>query len=75
MDLHADAIQGFFDIPVDHLTSVGIITDYLRQKHLRDVVVVSPDEGRVKKVRTIAGRLGRRWPSATRSTPSTGFPR
>ena len=57
MDLHADAIQGFFDIPVDHLTSIGIITDYLARKNLRDVVVVSPDEGRVKKVRQIAGRL------------------
>jgi ribose-phosphate pyrophosphokinase len=57
MDLHADAIQGFFDIPVDHLTSIGIITEYLLEKNLRDVVVVSPDEGRVKKVRKIAGRL------------------
>jgi ribose-phosphate pyrophosphokinase len=57
MDLHADAIQGFFDIPVDHLTAVRIIADYIVQKNLEDVVVVSPDEGRVKTVRQIAGRL------------------
>jgi ribose-phosphate pyrophosphokinase len=57
MDLHADAIQGFFDIPVDHLTALPIIADYLEEKHLDNVVVVSPDEGRVKKVRKIASRL------------------
>ncbi|MDX1931180.1 MAG: ribose-phosphate pyrophosphokinase [Capsulimonadales bacterium] len=60
MDLHADAIQGFFDIPVDHLTAVGIIAEHLRAKGYggrNDVVVVSPDEGRVKSVRRIAGRL------------------
>ena len=60
MDLHADAIQGFFDIPVDHLTALHIIADYLLNKDFRgkDVVIVSPDEGRVKKVRRIAGHLG-----------------
>lgn len=57
MDLHADAIPGFFDIPVDHLTSVHLIADYLATQNLDDVVVVSPDEGRVKKVRQIASRL------------------
>jgi ribose-phosphate pyrophosphokinase len=48
MDLHADAIQGFFDIPVDHLTAIGLIGEYLVGKgwgHRKDVVVVSPDEG------------------------------
>lgn len=58
MDLHADAIQGFFDIPMDHLTAIGCIADYFAAKNLKDVVLVSPDEGRVKKVRRIAGRLG-----------------
>ena len=57
MDLHADAIQGFFDIPVDHLTTIHLIADYFAAKDLREVIVVSPDEGRVKKVRKIAGRL------------------
>ena len=60
MDLHADAIQGFFDIPVDHLTALHTISDYLAGKNWsgKDIVVVSPDEGRVKKVRRVAGRLG-----------------
>ena len=57
MDLHADAIQGFFDIPVDHLTAIPIFADYLAHKKQGDVVVVSPDEGRVKTVRTLAQRL------------------
>ncbi len=60
MDLHADPIQGFFDIPLDHLTALHVISDYLASKDWsgKDIVVVSPDEGRVKKVRRIAGRLG-----------------
>jgi ribose-phosphate pyrophosphokinase len=58
MDLHADAIQGFFNIPVDHLTSVSTFCQYLKEKNLDDMVIVSPDEGRVKKVRQVTGRLG-----------------
>ena len=58
LDLHADAIQGFFDIPVDHLTALPIITEYLTRRSRPDTVVVSPDEGRVKKARQIAARLG-----------------
>jgi ribose-phosphate pyrophosphokinase len=60
MDLHAETIPGFFDIPVDHLTAIGVIADYLTERGLADrddIVVVSPDEGRVKTVRRIAGRL------------------
>ena len=57
MDLHAPAIQGFFDIPLDHLTAVPVISSYLADKELRDVVIVSPDEGRVKTIRRIASRL------------------
>jgi ribose-phosphate pyrophosphokinase len=57
IDLHADAIQGFFDIPVDHLTAINVLGDYLATKNLTNTVVVSPDEGRVKKVRKIAQRL------------------
>ena len=57
MDLHADAIQGFFDIPVDHLTSVNVIADYFVEKKLENVAVVSPDEGRVKKLRRFANKL------------------
>lgn len=57
MDLHADAIQGFFDGPVDHLTAIPILSDYLAGRNLEDVCLVSPDEGRVKTIRKIASRL------------------
>jgi ribose-phosphate pyrophosphokinase len=57
MDLHSDAIQGFFDIPVDHLTAVNVVADYLAEKNLENVAVVSPDEGRVKKLRRFANKL------------------
>ena len=45
MDLHAQQIQGFFDIPVDHLYAAPVMYEYLRKKHWRDQVVVSPDVG------------------------------
>src|SRR5512147_2876924 len=48
MDLHAQQIQGFFDIPVDHLYAAPVMYEYLKQKHLHDVVVVSPDVGGLK---------------------------
>jgi ribose-phosphate pyrophosphokinase len=48
MDLHAQQIQGFFDIPVDHLYAAPVMYDYLRSKNLRDLVVVSPDVGGLK---------------------------
>ncbi|MDA8440815.1 MAG: ribose-phosphate diphosphokinase [Peptococcaceae bacterium] len=58
MDLHAPAIQGFFDIPVDHLPGVPILAEYLLEKHLEDVVVVSPDLGGVTRARDLAERIG-----------------
>jgi len=57
MDLHADAIQGFFNVPVDHLTAVPVISDYLAQQSMENVCLVSPDEGRVKTIRKLASRL------------------
>jgi ribose-phosphate pyrophosphokinase len=48
MDLHAQQIQGFFDIPVDHLYAAPVIYEYLRRKKLTDLVVVSPDVGGLK---------------------------
>jgi ribose-phosphate pyrophosphokinase len=48
MDLHAQQIQGFFDIPVDHLYAAPVMYDYLRKKKLTDLVVVSPDVGGLK---------------------------
>lgn len=58
MDLHADAIQGFFNLPVDHLTAIRLFTDYFKAKNMADTVVVSPDEGRVKKTRQVVAILG-----------------
>ena len=48
MDLHAQQIQGFFDIPVDHLYAAPVMYDYLRSKKLDNLVVVSPDAGGIK---------------------------
>ncbi len=57
MDLHATQIQGFFNIPVDHLMGVPILADYFRGKGLDNVVVVSPDHGGVIRARRLAERL------------------
>ncbi|ACL77384.1 ribose-phosphate diphosphokinase [Ruminiclostridium cellulolyticum] len=59
MDLHAPQIQGFFDIPVDHLLGLPIIAEYFKEKFagLKDVVVVSPDVGSVTRSRKVAERL------------------
>src|SRR5687767_11942749 len=48
MDLHAQQIQGFFDIPVDHLYAAPVMYEYLKRKNLGDLVVVSPDVGGLK---------------------------
>ena len=57
MDLHAGQIQGFFDIPVDHLYSINIVGDYLRKKGLRNLVVVSPDVGGIRMARAYSKLL------------------
>ena len=58
LDLHAGQIQGFFNVPVDHLFAGPVVMiDYLRKKELRDAVVVSPDAGGVERARAIAKRL------------------
>ncbi|PKM81439.1 MAG: ribose-phosphate pyrophosphokinase [Firmicutes bacterium HGW-Firmicutes-14] len=58
MDLHAGQIQGFFDIPVDHLPGVPILAEYFLSKNLEDVLVVSPDLGGVTRSRDMAERIG-----------------
>jgi ribose-phosphate pyrophosphokinase len=57
VDLHAGQIQGFFNIPVDHLFAAPVIIDYLGKKDLHDAVIVSPDAGGVERARAIAKRL------------------
>jgi ribose-phosphate pyrophosphokinase len=58
MDLHAQQIQGFFDIPVDHLYAAPVMYEYLRGKDLKDLVVVSPDVGGIKMAHAYAQTLG-----------------
>jgi len=57
MDLHAPQIQGFFDIPLDHLYSAPVLADYFRKQNITDLVVLSPDIGGVKMARAYAKRL------------------
>ena len=58
MDLHADQIQGFFDVPVDHLYASGVILPYLQSLKLEDMVIASPDVGGSKRANTYAKYLG-----------------
>ncbi len=57
VDLHAAAIQGFFDIPVDNLTFSPLLLDYLISKHYEDVVIVSPDAGGVAKASQFSDKM------------------
>ena len=57
MDLHAAQIQGYFDIPLDHLQGGKILADYFNQKNIEDLVVVSPDLGSVTRSRKFANKL------------------
>ncbi|ELK3178917.1 ribose-phosphate diphosphokinase [Listeria innocua] len=58
LDMHAPQIQGFFDIPIDHLNAVRLLSDYFSERHLGDdLVVVSPDHGGVTRARKMADRL------------------
>ena len=57
MDLHAGQIQGFFDIPLDHLYAITVFEAYVRRKRLKQITVVSPDVGGIKMARAYAKRL------------------
>jgi ribose-phosphate pyrophosphokinase len=57
MDLHAGQIQGFFNIPVDHLFAAPVILEYIKQNFGEDVIMVSPDAGGVERSRAFAKRL------------------
>lgn len=74
MDLHAAQIQGFFDIPVDHLYAAPVLIRHLREHYVKDLkklVVVSPDVGGVKWLARIPTLWVRNWPllPSTASTP------
>lgn len=72
MDLHAGQVQGFFDVPVDHMTAVPILANYFKKKKLSDLVVVSPDVGRVKMAKIYADLLGADMAILHKSRPSHG---
>ncbi|HUG42162.1 MAG TPA: ribose-phosphate pyrophosphokinase [Longimicrobiales bacterium] len=57
IDFHTHQLQGFFDVPVDHLYAAPVLTGYFQQKGLRDVVVVAPDVGAAKMARGFARRI------------------
>ena len=58
IDLHAGQIQGFFDVPVDHLYGASMLAKYINEKNMEDVIVVSPDLGGVTRARDLADRIG-----------------
>ncbi len=58
VDLHAGQIQGFFNIPVDHLYSAPVMVEFIKEKHTDYLVIVSPDAGGVERARAFAKRLG-----------------
>ncbi|MEI6351423.1 MAG: ribose-phosphate pyrophosphokinase [Verrucomicrobiota bacterium] len=58
MDLHAQQVAGFFDIPVDHLQALPVLHRYIREKNLEDLVVVSPDVGGLKNASAYSQALG-----------------
>ena len=57
VDLHAGQIQGFFNIPVDHLFAMNVLIDYIRKLNLPNLIVISPDAGGVERARAFAKRL------------------
>jgi ribose-phosphate pyrophosphokinase len=58
LDLHAEAIEGFFDVPTDHLSPFRIFADYLRELNLRNLTVVAPDAGGGRRAEAVANQLG-----------------
>ncbi len=58
LDLHASQIQGFFDVPVDHLFAAPVLLEAIRELEIPDLIIVSPDAGGVERARALAKRLG-----------------
>ena len=75
MDLHAGQVQGFFRIPVDHLTSMTMLTQYFEDLGLTDLVVVAPDAGRVKLDKKFASKIGAELAILDKERPAQQAPR
>lgn len=72
MDLHAEQIQGYFDIPVDHLYAAPVFIDYYQNYEVGKMIIVAPDTGSVKRARAFARRLGKDLPIAIVDKRRTG---
>jgi ribose-phosphate pyrophosphokinase len=71
MDLHAGQVQGFFHVPVDHMTAMPRLTNwFIDQQFDEELVVVSPDAGRVKTARNFARKLGTHWAVMEKERPA-----
>jgi ribose-phosphate pyrophosphokinase len=71
MDLHAGQVQGFFQVPVDHMTAMPMLTQWFIDQHFdEDLVIVSPDAGRVKMARNFARKVGTHWAVMEKERPT-----
>ena len=71
MDLHAGQVQGFFDVPVDHMTAMPMLTQwFIDQQFEEELVIVSPDAGRVKVARNFARKVGTHWAVMEKERPA-----
>jgi ribose-phosphate pyrophosphokinase len=70
MDLHAGQLQGFFSVPVDHMTALRMLVDYFRDLNLADLVVVAPDVGRAKLNQKFAEKIGAELAILTKERPA-----
>ncbi len=71
MDLHAGQVQGFFQVPVDHMTAMPMLTQwFIDQQFDEDLVIVSPDAGRVKVARNFARKVGCHWAVMEKERPA-----
>jgi len=71
MDLHAGQVQGFFHVPVDHMTAMPMLTQWFIDQDFREeLVIVSPDAGRVKTARNFARRVGTQWAVMEKERPA-----
>ena len=71
MDLHSGQVQGFFGIPVDHMTAMPMLTQYFMDQPFEDeLVIVSPDAGRVKMARNFARKIGCHWAVMEKQRPT-----
>jgi ribose-phosphate pyrophosphokinase len=71
MDLHSGQIQGFFEVPVDHMTAMPMLTQwFMDQAFTEELVIVSPDAGRVKVARNFARKIGVHWAVMEKERPA-----